>query len=212
MCSLTASSQPENFSSCLSKQFPYDNASPPQASAFACLQLPFCWPEWQQQINLWIPRASCAFKARLDVFNVFSHFPACRLLSNISGKAACDSSQFLWHFKATHMFNISTTSFPRASCFSCHSSFHAICIEWVIYSVTIVIYGTSQHLHGKCIKNSNSLCLTPPVWMLYLVRNNQKKYFSHSEFYEKAIEADVLSQLFFWLWEEVSQCNAGELA
>lgn len=33
--------------------------------------------------------------------------------------------------------------------------------------------------------------------MLYLVGNNQKKYFSHSEFYEKAIEADVLSQLFF---------------
>lgn len=143
------------------------------------------------------------FQSQAWCFQHILSFSACRLLSNISGKAACDSSQFLWHFKATHMFNISTTSFPRASCFSCHSSFHAIYIEWVIYGITIVMYGTSQHLHGKSIKNSNSFWLTPPVWMLYLVGNNQKKYFSHSEFYEKAIEADVLSQLFFWLWEEV---------
>lgn len=94
-------------------------------------------PARQQQNNLWMAGASCAFKTRLDVFNILPHFPMCRLLSNISGKAAGDSSQFLWHFKAPHMFNISTTSFPRASCFSCHSSFHTVCIVYELSTASL---------------------------------------------------------------------------
>ena len=74
---------------------------------------------------------------------------------------------------------------------------------WVIYGVTTIIYGVSQHLHGKSIRNCNSCRLTPAAWMLYLVGNNHKKYFSHSELWKGDRNRCTSLLLFFWLQEEV---------
>lgn len=148
-----ASFHPENFSSHSSKPFPCAHTAP------ACLQLLYCWPhrttqECQQFCVLpnpgWMFSTYSLISLRADY---------CLTFLERQLEAPANFYDILkLHICLMHLLLPS----PRASCFSCHSSFHAGCREmWVIS----IIYGTSQHLHGKSIRSWNSCSLTPAAWM-----------------------------------------------
>lgn len=138
MHSPVASLQLENFSSHLSKQFPHGNALLTQASALACLQPPLCKPLSgsskttceRQELHV-LSKPGLMFSTSSLIFLCADY-----CLTFLERQPETPAN-FYGILKPHICLIYLQLPFPRASCFSCHSSFRTVCIEYELSTASL---------------------------------------------------------------------------